>query len=102
MTEKPTMASRLPLAARKRAVNFILEKGNNLQRMRYAFHFADGGADSVLGALRNQTAEGCWVPRWSWSGAYPATWKVVATEIKVELTLRFLMQPKRFDLFDSS
>lgn len=52
MTEKPTMASRLPLAARKRAVNFILEKGNNLQRMRYAFHFADGGADSVLGALR--------------------------------------------------
>lgn len=51
------MASQLPLTARKRAVSFILDNGNNLQRMRYAFHFAGGDADSVLhdlGHYQNQ------------------------------------------------
>ena len=45
------MASQLPLTARKRAASFILDNGNNLQRMRYAFHFAAGNAESVLQAL---------------------------------------------------
>jgi hypothetical protein len=52
--------------------------------------------------IRQQSEEGCWLPRWSWGGAYPATWKVVETEIKVELTLKFLIQLNRFGLLDSS
>ncbi len=51
--------------------------------------------------ISQQSEEGCWVPRWSWDGAYPATWKVVETEIKVELTLKFLIQLRRFGLLDS-
>ena len=180
------MVSQLPVAARKRAANFLLDNGNNLQRQRFAFHFEAANAGHVLDALQEyqnedggfgngleqdlrtrnssvicttvalqlmgeagiasenpslrkamgsdweeygltpiglvdhpdsvfassfsdslaanfayqinqQSDEGCWTPRWSWGGDYSATWAVVETEVKVELTLKFLPQLKRFN-----
>ncbi|MFP6807226.1 MAG: hypothetical protein VB957_08595 [Pseudomonadales bacterium] len=53
------MASQLPITAWERAALFILNNGDNLQRMRYAFHFIDGDADSVELALAEyQNADG--------------------------------------------
>ncbi|MFP6807225.1 MAG: hypothetical protein VB957_08590 [Pseudomonadales bacterium] len=46
--------------------------------------------------IRQQSPEGCWTPRWSWGGGFPDVWKRVETEIKVELTLEFLILLSRF------
>jgi hypothetical protein len=51
--------------------------------------------------IDQQSEEGCWVPRWSWGGAFPETWQLVETEIKVELTLKFLIQLKRFNYLEN-
>jgi hypothetical protein len=50
--------------------------------------------------IDQQSEEGCWVPRWSWGGAFPETWQQVESQIKVELTLKFLIQLKSFNYLE--
>jgi hypothetical protein len=63
----------------------------------FADFFSDSLETNFSYQIDQQSGEGCWEPRWSWGGDYPATWTVVETEIKAELTLKFLLQLKRFD-----
>lgn len=62
----------------------------------FSSFFSDSLETNFDYQVNQQSAEGCWTPRWSWGGDYPATWAIVETEIKVELTLKFLLQLKRF------
>ncbi|MCZ6501208.1 MAG: hypothetical protein O6945_01690 [Gammaproteobacteria bacterium] len=63
----------------------------------FANFFSDSLDANFDYQIDQQSEEGCWTPRWSWGGDYPATWAVVETEVRVELTLKFLLQLKRFD-----
>ena len=46
--------------------------------------------------IKRQNDDGSWSPNWSWGGQYPATWRKVETEIKADLTLKFLLQLQKF------
>ncbi|MEX0943455.1 MAG: hypothetical protein WD002_13020 [Pseudomonadales bacterium] len=48
-----------------------------------------------------QKDDGSWSPAWSWGNAFPGAWREAELEIKVDLTLRFLLQLARFDRLDS-
>jgi hypothetical protein len=66
----------------------------------FASFFEDSLDANFAYQINLQSDEGCWTPGWSWGGDFPATWAVVETEIKAELTLRFLLQLKRFDYLE--
>lgn len=67
-----------------------------------ASFFSDSLETNFEYQINQQSDEGYWKPRWSWGGDYPGTWAVVETEIKVELTLKFLLQLKRFARLEES
>ncbi|MCH6550774.1 MAG: LacI family DNA-binding transcriptional regulator, partial [Planctomycetes bacterium] len=68
----------------------------------FANFFSDSLDANFDYQIDQQSEEGCWTPRWSWGGDYPATWAVVETEVRVELTLKFLLQLKRFDRLEEA
>lgn len=48
--------------------------------------------------MDQQRTDGSWQTTWSWGGEYPATWQVVEPEISAEVTLRFLLRLKAFNM----
>ena len=63
----------------------------------YTDFFSDVLEQNFVFRINRQNDDGSWSPNWSWGGEFPAAWKSVETEIKVELTLGFLTQLKQFD-----
>jgi hypothetical protein len=57
----------------------------------FAEFFADLLPLNFQFLIDTQADDGSWLPNWSWAGEFPATWKVVETEIKAELSLKNLM-----------
>lgn len=57
----------------------------------FAEFFADLLPLNFQFLIDTQADDGSWSPNWSWAGEFPATWKVVQTEIKAELSLKNLM-----------
>ena len=63
----------------------------------FADFFEDSLNSNFAYQISLQSDEGCWKPSWSWGGDCPATWAVVETEIKAELTLKTRLQLRQFD-----
>ena len=63
----------------------------------FAEFFADVIPDNFQFLIDTQHSDGSWSPNWSWAGEFPATWKVVETEIKAEITLQNLLKFQAFD-----
>jgi hypothetical protein len=62
--------------------------------------FAEFFSDVILANFQflidTQKGDGSWSPNWSWAGEFPATWRVVETEITAEITLQNLLKFHRF------
>lgn len=63
----------------------------------FAEFFADVIPENFEFLVNSQNEDGSWSPAWSWAGEFPATWKVVATELKAEVTLKNLLRFQAFD-----
>jgi hypothetical protein len=63
----------------------------------YADFFSDILEQNFAFQISRQSDDGSWSPNWSWGGEFTATWRGVETEIKAELTLKFLSQLKQFN-----
>ena len=65
----------------------------------FASFFKDSLECNIRYLIQRQNDDGSWSPNWSWAGEFPATWKLVKTEIKAELTLKNLLQLRQFERF---
>ncbi len=74
----------------------------NHQDSIYADFFADDLDKNIRHCIGRQNDDGSWSPTWSWGGEYPATWKAVEREIKVEITLSLLMQLQRLGRLETN
>ncbi len=66
----------------------------------FAEFFADVLPDNFQFLIDSQESDGSWSPNWSWAGEFPATWKVVKTEIKAEITLKNLLLFQAYQGFE--
>ena len=67
-----------------RATQFLLTSARPLEQALFRFHFEDGPAADVI---REQAADGSWVPTWSWGDEFPDVWPVASREWQGVLTL---------------